>query len=72
MDPDEMESFMQATNARITYIRRLMSYIADEWDNIPEEMTPSFAIFFNRCCEDGISIPNAAGIFIEKFIKGGE
>ncbi len=72
MDQDD-EEFFQATKVRINYIHRLMAYIAHEWDNIPEEMTPGFAIFFNQCCDEGLLIPNAAGLFVEKFLKkGGE
>lgn len=70
MDPNEEEHY-QATRARVHYIHVLMAYIACEWDGVPDEVSPAHAIFLNKCCDNATPIPNAAGLFAEKFLKNG-
>ena len=51
------------------YVSLLMNYIEQEYDNIPESVTPEmeeyFLESFNRCD----LIPNAAGMFHEIFLR---
>jgi hypothetical protein len=70
MDPSD-EEFYEATRARIQYIQNLMAYIACEWDGVPETVLPAHAIFLNKCCDNNMLLPNAAGLFAEQFLKNG-
>ena len=69
MDPSDEEEFYEATRARIQYIYNLMAYVACEWD--AAVVSPAHAIFLNKCCDNNMSIPNAAGLFAEQFLKNG-
>lgn len=65
-DEDE---FHAVAMMRIRYLQTLMAYIHEEWDNVPEQMTPRHAMFLNGCCDQNLTIPTAAGLFAEKFLK---
>lgn len=60
---------MEEVEQRVAYIRRLMGYIELEYDNIPEDVTAPMAEHFNECFDEGMNIPNAAGLFYEKFLR---
>ena len=51
------------------YVSLLMNYIEQEYDNIPEIVTPDMDEYFRVCAEAGELIPNAAGIFYETFLR---
>lgn len=51
------------------YISILMGYIEQEYDNIPEVVTPEMDDYFRACLERMEPIPNAAGMFYETFLK---
>lgn len=53
------------------YVHALMSYIEMEYDNIPPEVTEEMAHYFVECFnqEPPVCLPNAAGIFWERFLK---
>jgi hypothetical protein len=51
------------------YISLLMNYIEQEYDNIPESVTPEIEDYFLECANRGELIPNAAGMFHELFMK---
>jgi hypothetical protein len=51
------------------YIKLLMYYIEQEYDNIPEYLTPEMDEHFRECYERQESIPNAAGMFYEAFLR---
>ena len=69
MDPDDMEDFQRATKAKMSYLHNVVAYAAHEWDVVPMMTTPVVAMFLCQCCDEGISVPNAAGLFFEKFVK---
>jgi hypothetical protein len=46
-----------------------MEYIEQEYDNIPEFVTPEMEDYFRECFERKELIPNAAGVFYETFLK---
>jgi hypothetical protein len=48
-----------------------MTYIELEYDNIPEHVTPEMEAFFEECFSPGspTCLPNAAGLFYERFLK---
>lgn len=50
------------------YIGALMTYIQLEYDNIPSEVTDEMESYFLECFEHGICLPNAAGVFRERFL----
>ena len=56
------------------YICALMNYIEAEYDNIPECVTPEMEDYFMECFSEGdpVCLPNAAGEFYERFLKGRE
>ena len=54
---------------RLSYVQNLMIYIEMEYDNIPDTVTPEMAVYFNQCFEDKTCFPNAAGVFVETFMK---
>lgn len=58
-----------STKMKRIYIGSLMYYIEQEYDNVPEEVTPEMEKFFLRCFENLICFPNAAGAFAKKFLK---
>lgn len=51
------------------YISLLMNYIEQEYDNIPEHVTPEMEEHFRDCWEREEPIPNAAGLFYETFLR---
>lgn len=53
------------------YIGALMAYIELEYDNVPSEVTGEMEQYFLECFNDGevVCLPNAAGVFWERFIK---
>lgn len=51
------------------YVSLLMNYIEQEYDNIPEHVTQEMEDHFRECWERGESIPNAAGLFYESFLR---
>ena len=51
------------------YVSLLMNYIEQEYDNIPESVTPEMDDYFLECTNRGELIPNAAGMFHELFMK---
>lgn len=51
------------------YISRLMNYIEQEYDNIPDDLTPEMDEYFLSCLENKDAIPNAAGMFYETFLR---
>lgn len=56
------------------YIGALMSYIELEYDNIPSEVTDEMESYFMECFREGrpVCLPDAAGVFAERFLKEGE
>jgi hypothetical protein len=63
MNPDE------ELEMRIAYVHALMFYIEQEYENIPDMVTPEMAIFFNFSFDNKRCLPNAAGDFAETFLK---
>lgn len=51
------------------YVSLLMSYIEQEYDNIPDYVTPDMEEHFRECWEREEPIPNAAGLFYETFLR---
>lgn len=51
------------------YISLLMNYIEQEYDNIPDYVTPEMDEYFRECLEKEELIPNAAGLFYETFLR---
>lgn len=51
------------------YVSLLMNYIEQEYDNIPDYVTPEMDEHFRECYEREEPIPNAAGLFYEAFLK---
>lgn len=51
------------------YISILMGYIEQEYDNIPDFVTPEMEEHFRTCAEREELIPNAAGMFYETFLR---
>lgn len=53
------------------YVCALMTYIELEYENIPEFVTPEMEAFFEECFGAGepTCLPNAAGMFYERFLK---
>lgn len=51
------------------YIALLMNYIEQEYDNIPESVTPEMEEYFLECYQREELIPNAAGMFYETFLR---
>jgi len=51
------------------YISLLMNYIEQEYDNVPNSVTPEMENFFRSCSENGELVPNAAGLFNEIFMR---
>lgn len=51
------------------YVSLLMNYIEQEYDNIPEIVTPEMDEYFLECANTGELIPNAAGMFHEIFLR---
>ena len=51
------------------YISLLMNYIEQEYDNIPESVTPEMDEYFLECVNRGELIPNAAGMFYDIFLR---
>jgi hypothetical protein len=51
-----------------------MSYIELEYDNIPDEVTEEMESYFEECWLETppLCLPNAAGAFHERFMKGPE
>jgi hypothetical protein len=60
---------MEEVEQRVSYVRRLMSYIEAEYNNIPDDVTTPMANHFNECYDQNVNIPNAAGLFYEKFLR---
>ncbi len=50
------------------YIKLLLCYIEQEYENIPETVTKEMDLFLKRCAIKRELIPNAAGRFSKKFI----
>lgn len=50
------------------YIGALMTYIELEYDNIPPAVTDEMESYFLECFHDGVCLPNAAGVFRERFL----
>jgi hypothetical protein len=46
-----------------------MNYIEQEYDNVPNSVTPEMENFFRSCSENGELVPNAAGLFNEIFMR---
>jgi hypothetical protein len=65
MTEDEMDEIQM----RVSYIHSLMFYIEQEYDNIPDRVTPDMAIFFNQCFDQRKCLPNASGEFADIFLK---
>lgn len=63
------EEFFESTRTRIKYVHNLMAYICCEWDWSPTSFCPAHAIFLNKCFDNNMLIPNAAGLFAEQFLK---
>lgn len=53
----------------MNYVSLLMNYIEQEYDNIPDSVTPDMEEYFCACAEAGELIPNAAGMFYETFLR---
>jgi len=53
------------------YVSLLMGYIEQEYDNVPEHVTPEMDAFFRDSYERQELIPNAAGLFHETFMLDG-
>jgi hypothetical protein len=53
----------------MNYISALMSYIQEEYDNVPEFVTPEMEDYFRECEADMVCLPNAAGVFYETFLR---
>lgn len=51
------------------YVSLLMNYIEQEYDNIPDYVTPEMEECFRECFEREELIPNAAGLFYETFLR---
>lgn len=51
------------------YVSLLMNYLQEEYDNIPTSFTLEMDEFFRGCFEKNESIPNAAGMFYETFLR---
>lgn len=51
------------------YVSLLMKYIEEEYDNIPEYLTPEMDEHFLACYAREEPIPNAAGLFYENFLR---
>lgn len=51
------------------YVSLLMNYIEQEYDNIPDYVTPEMDEHFRECYQREESIPNAAGLFYETFLR---
>lgn len=51
------------------YVGILMNYIEQEYDNTPDCVSPEMDDHFRECWENQENIPNAAGLFYEKFLK---
>jgi hypothetical protein len=51
------------------YVGLLMHYIEQEYDNIPDYVSEEMDDLFRECWESQENIPNAAGLFYEKFLK---
>lgn len=51
------------------YVGLLMGYIEQEYDNVPDYVEPEMDDHFRECWERLEPIPNAAGLFYEKFLR---
>lgn len=53
----------------MTYVGLLMGYLEQEYDNLPDYVSEEMDDHFRECWERGENIPNAAGLFYEKFLR---
>jgi hypothetical protein len=56
-------------NVMQMYISALMFYIEQEYEDIPEMVTPEMDEYFLKCFDEMTCFPNAAGVFVDNFIK---
>lgn len=64
-----MDEGLEQIKLRVDYIHSLMHYIELEYENIPDQVTEEMAMYFNRCFDMRVCLPNAAGEFADYFLK---
>lgn len=64
-----MDEVPEHIQLRVNYIHSLMLYIELEYENVPDQVTEEMAQYFNRCYDERVCLPNAAGDFAENFLK---